>query len=68
VNLPNRSMVQSNPCGTVLTPANSVKITSSTSRDGENVETSHVSSGDASERGLICLQTGRGGSAGYSRI
>src|SRR3981081_2175256 len=31
VYLPNRSMVQSNPCGTVLMPANSVKITSSTS-------------------------------------
>src|SRR5436190_1679509 len=31
VYLPNRSMVQSYPCGTVLTPANSVKITNSTS-------------------------------------
>src|SRR6266478_5869700 len=31
VYLPNLSMVQSYPCGTVLMPANSVKITSSTS-------------------------------------
>src|SRR3982074_2734607 len=30
VYLPNRSMVQSKPCGTVLTPANSVTMTSST--------------------------------------
>src|SRR5580692_6914892 len=31
VYFPKRSMVQSYPCGTVLTPANSVKTTSSTS-------------------------------------
>src|SRR5665213_444392 len=31
VNLPNRSMVQSYPCGTVLMPANSVKMTSNAS-------------------------------------